>query len=194
MADFFSNKAFFKADELGDVNELRRIALLNRAMCMLKLGDVSVVKTLCTDVLSEDSQNPKALFRRAKAHLALKEYPEATTDLERLLEVEPNSREGRQLLSQAKRLRKQDDSVQSRTFAKMCGGLGDMPDRTDRTDEGLVKMPDIDAEFAKIAAKHGLPRQANKKAAETSETPATEAEAAACEEAGKPCEDNAPAS
>merc|ERR1712151_760651 len=43
------------------------------------------------------------------------------------------------------------------TFAKMCAGFGTMPERTDRRDDALVVMPDLDQEYAKIAQEHGLP-------------------------------------
>jgi len=157
IADLFVALDFFKADDQNDAAELRRLARLNKAMCMLKLGNVKTVKELCTLVLKEDSANPKALFRRAKALVALREYPEAITDLQRLLEVEPGSGDGKALLREAKRLLKSNDEHQSRTFAKMCAGLGQMPERSDRREDDVVVMPNLEQEYAKIAQKHGLP-------------------------------------
>jgi len=158
VADLFVALDFFQVEDQKDAVELRRVAQLNRAMCMLKFGNMKLVKELCTKVLTEDIANPKALFRRAKAMVALKEYPEAIEDLERLLEVEPNSSDGKTLLREAKRLRKQTDTHASRTFAKMCAGLGHLPERLDRRDDDIVVMPDLEQEYLKIAQKHGLPR------------------------------------
>merc|ERR1712218_752426 len=141
-----------------EATELRRVANLNRAMCMLKLGSMSTVKELCSLVLREDTANAKALFRRAKAHVCLKEYDEAIPDLQRLLEVEPNSKEGRTLLQEAKQSRKQRDQQQSGAFARMCAGLGQLPERVGRTDDDPVVMPNLEEEYAKIAAKHGISR------------------------------------
>mmetsp|Transcript_29519 Transcript_29519/g.91798 ORF Transcript_29519/g.91798 Transcript_29519/m.91798 type:complete len:558 (+) Transcript_29519:93-1766(+) len=156
IADLFVSIDFFKAELQKDATELRRIANLNRAMCMLKFGNFKLAKELCSKVLKEDPGNPKALFRRGKAMLALKEYTEAIEDLERLIEVEPGSGEGKTLLREAKRLRKQSDGQASRTFAKMCAGLGQLPEREDRRDDDVVVMPDMNAEYAKIAQKHGI--------------------------------------
>merc|ERR1712113_1339120 len=39
----------------------------------------------------------------------------------------------------------------------MCNAFGDMPERTDRRDDELVVMPDIEQEAIDIALKHGLP-------------------------------------
>mmetsp|Transcript_178760 Transcript_178760/g.567238 ORF Transcript_178760/g.567238 Transcript_178760/m.567238 type:complete len:594 (-) Transcript_178760:358-2139(-) len=162
IADLFVKLEFFSVEEQKEAAELRRVANLNRAMCLLKMGKLDIVKDLCTSVLKEDASNPKALFRRAKAQIGLREYPEAISDLERLLEVEPASTEGRTLLRETKRLRKQSDSKDSFTFAKMVSGLGDMPERTDRMEDDLVVMPNIDEEFEKLARQHGLPIRAKK--------------------------------
>jgi len=157
IADLFINLDFFNVEIRKDAAELRRAANLNRALCMLKLSKMETVKSLCTSVLAEDATNAKALFRRAKALVALKEFPEAIVDLERLQGVEPTNNEGRQLLREAKRLRTQSDARAANTFSKMCAGLGNMPERADRRDDDLVVMPDMEQELAKIAQKHGLP-------------------------------------
>lgn len=157
IADLFARLDFFQEDEQLAAAELWRVASLNKAMCMLKMGQMKVVKELCTSVLKQDTSNPKALFRRAKAAVELKEYTEAIADLERLLEVEPASQDGRALLREAKRLRKHNDGQQSSTYARMCAGLGSLPERTDRRDDDLVVMPDLDKEMLKIAEEHGLP-------------------------------------
>lgn len=157
IADLYTSLSFFQAEEQPEAQEMQRLANLNRAMCMLKLGDMKTVRELCTTVLGEDAANPKALFRRAKAALALNDYEDAIVDCERLLEVEPSSRDGRELLREAKRLRKRHDSLQTSTFAKMCAGLGDLPERVAPKGEEPFVAPDLDAEYAKLAAEHGLP-------------------------------------
>jgi len=156
-ADLFAKPEFFKSEDQKEATQLRRVSNLNRAMCMLKLGSMITVKELCSLVLREDPTNAKALFRRAKAHVSLKEYDEAIPDLQRLLEVEPASKEGRALLHEARQLRKRRDEQQSRAFARMCAGLGQMPERVGKTDDGTAVMPNLEEEYAKIAVKHGLP-------------------------------------
>jgi len=157
VADLFARKDFFAVEDQKDAAELRRMADLNRALCMLKMGDMKKVASLCTSVLNEDPCQPKALFRRAKAQLQMKEYDEAITDLARLLEVEPTNTDGKQLMREAKRLRKQNDECQSRHFSKMCDALGELPERETRPGDGKIVMPEIDKEYEKIAQKFGLP-------------------------------------
>ena len=157
VADLFLKLEFFKAEEKPRAAELRRMANLNRAMCLLKTGgSMMLVKDLCTGVLSEDALNPKALFRRAKARLALKEYAEAVSDLQHLLEVEPGSAEGKQLLREATRLLKQNDQKDSRVFAKMCAGLGQLPEPVTNPDAGKVTMPNLEEEYAKFSQQAGV--------------------------------------
>lgn len=155
-AELFSQLDFFPTEDRSEAAELRRICWLNQAMCVLRMGNMKSVITLCDKVLTEDPTNPKARFRRAKARLEQKEYEGAVEDLNRLLEVEPNSTDGQKLLREAKRLWKKSDERQASTFAKMCGGFGSMPERTDRRDDDIVAMPDIEAEYAKIAQRHGI--------------------------------------
>ncbi|CAE8635758.1 unnamed protein product, partial [Polarella glacialis] len=97
--------------ELLEARELGRVAKLNRAACLLKLGDFKTVKDLCSQVLKEDPCNPKALFRRSKAQVSLKEYSAAIEDLERLLQVEPESSEGQKLLKEVRLLQKKNDRL-----------------------------------------------------------------------------------
>jgi len=62
--------------------------LSNRAMCNLKLEKFAAVVTDCSTVLSKDAKNVKALFRRAKAHMGLKNYDEADEDLTKASELD----------------------------------------------------------------------------------------------------------
>jgi len=186
IAELFMALDFFKVDDQPEAAELRRVAQLNRAMCMLKMGNMKTVKELCTSVLKEDTASPKALFRRAKAQIALREYSEAIADLQRLLEVEPSNNEGKLLLREAKRLRKQNDEHQSKTFAKMCNGLGQLPEREARSDNEVVVMPDLEQEYAKLVGQHGLsvPRRPPRK--QEAETPKSETPEVSAPEAETP--------
>lgn len=143
IAEFFEAADKWKNEEdLREGRELRRIGNLNRAMCMLKLKDWKTARTLCDAVIKEDPENAKAYFRRGTANLELKEYACAVSDLQRVMDIEPSSAEGKRLLAQAKRLRKDSDKRQSPVFGGMCKAFGQMPDRTDRQDDQLVSMPD----------------------------------------------------
>eukprot|EP00931_Biecheleriopsis_adriatica_P044611 TRINITY_DN25539_c0_g2_i1.p1 TRINITY_DN25539_c0_g2~~TRINITY_DN25539_c0_g2_i1.p1 ORF type:complete len:257 (+),score=83.10 TRINITY_DN25539_c0_g2_i1:70-771(+) len=166
VASFFSRLENFKdEEEQRKAEELRRVANLNRAACLLKLGDMKEVKELCGKVLKEDPLQPKALFRRAKAQMSLGEYEAALEDLQRLLEVEPANGEGQRLLKEARLRQKKQDKRSSNTFARMCNGLGSMPERDDRRDDDLVTAPNLDEEYAKLAAQTGVPVERLRKAA-----------------------------
>eukprot|EP00930_Biecheleria_cincta_P047157 TRINITY_DN32630_c0_g1_i1.p1 TRINITY_DN32630_c0_g1~~TRINITY_DN32630_c0_g1_i1.p1 ORF type:complete len:577 (+),score=95.23 TRINITY_DN32630_c0_g1_i1:58-1731(+) len=158
LASFFARLDNYKHDgnERAEAESLRQVANLNRAACLLKLNDIKTVKELCTKVLDENPQQPKALFRRAKAYMALKEYVNAAEDLQNLLDVDPANVEGQRLLKEAKLLRKKTDRQQSSTFARMCEGLGSMPERNDRKDDDLVVAPNLEEEYARISQQTGV--------------------------------------
>ncbi|CAJ1384755.1 unnamed protein product [Effrenium voratum] len=136
--------------------ELRRQAWLNQAACLLLLSDHGRVKELCDKVLQEEPQQPKALFRRAKAQLGLAQHQAAAGDLQRLLEIEPQNLPGRQLLKEAKQELRRQDRQTAATFERMVKSLGSLPER-ERKDDDLVEAPDLDAEYEKLAQQTGVP-------------------------------------
>eukprot|EP00913_Durusdinium_trenchii_P022622 g21245.t1 len=117
----------------------------------------------------EEPEQPKALFRRAKALTALKEHQAALEDVKRLRDLEPKNLAAQKLLREVKEdradgpcafslceeLRRQDRDS-SETFSKMCTGLGELPERERREDQ-LVVAPDLDEEYAKLARETGVP-------------------------------------
>eukprot|EP00933_Yihiella_yeosuensis_P006265 TRINITY_DN11096_c0_g2_i1.p1 TRINITY_DN11096_c0_g2~~TRINITY_DN11096_c0_g2_i1.p1 ORF type:complete len:283 (+),score=78.02 TRINITY_DN11096_c0_g2_i1:24-851(+) len=158
IADLYSNLDFFKdPEERQDAKELYRIVNLNRAACLLKLGDWKTVVDLCTNYLKDDARNAKALFRRAKAFVGLKKYTDAIEDLNQLLEIESSNVEGQRLLREAKLHQKKFDKTQAFTFSKMCNAFGSMSERSDRRDDNPVVAPDLNEEYAKISAELGVP-------------------------------------
>ena len=51
---------------------MKSSCLLNRAACCLKTGEYEGVIRDCSQVIEDDFNNVKALFRRGQAHAALK--------------------------------------------------------------------------------------------------------------------------
>lgn len=142
IAAFFEQAEHFRDEEHQmSGRELRRLARLNRALCMLRLGDWKAAKALCSTVLRESPESAKALFRRGVAEVELREYAEAIADLQRCLDVEDSADAGR-LLQRARRLKKETEKKQTPVFAGMCRAFGQMPERTDRRDDQLFAMPD----------------------------------------------------
>mmetsp|Transcript_7498 Transcript_7498/g.21210 ORF Transcript_7498/g.21210 Transcript_7498/m.21210 type:complete len:600 (-) Transcript_7498:279-2078(-) len=62
--------------------ELRKASALNLSLMHLKLGENKAVIPLCSEVLTSDSCNIKALYRRGQAHSALGALEEAAADLQ----------------------------------------------------------------------------------------------------------------
>jgi len=113
------------SDELKQRSaELKRTSELNKAACFLQLGDPTSALSVCNNVLKEDRNNIKAIFRRAKAHYERTEHMEAQHDLERVLELDPGNSEAKALLPHVKRAQKLADKESQSTFAKMCKGFG----------------------------------------------------------------------
>lgn len=155
MASFFVRPEDFK-EQQGEATELRRVAHLNRAACMLQLQEMQKAKDLCDMVLKEEPEQPKALFRRAKALTALKEHQAALEDVKRLRDLEPKNLAAQKLLREVKEELRRQDRDSSETFSKMCTGLGELPERERREDQ-LVVAPDLDEEYAKLARETGVP-------------------------------------
>eukprot|EP00435_Cladocopium_sp_Y103_P028268 s79_g7.t1 len=158
IASFLARPEDFK-EQRAEALELRRVAFLNEAACMLQLGEMSHVKDLCDKVLKEEPEQPKALFRRAKALLVLKEHQAAVEDLQRLKEVDPTNVAGQRLLREAKEELRKQDRASSKTYSKMCAGLGDFPEdlRAQSPGKSLVEAPDLEEEYAKLSRETGVP-------------------------------------
>eukprot|EP00439_Symbiodinium_sp_Y106_P040542 s2469_g4.t6 len=138
-----------------EATELRRVAYLNQAACLLQLGEAAKVKELCGKVLQECPTQPKALFRRAKAEMDLQQHQAAVEDLQRLVEIEPGNAQAHQLLREVRHKLRKQDKESSKTFSRMCGGLGSMPERSDRRDDDLVVAPNLEEEYEKLSQKIG---------------------------------------
>eukprot|EP00411_Alexandrium_monilatum_P011778 CAMPEP_0175323062 /NCGR_PEP_ID=MMETSP0093-20121207/72790_1 /TAXON_ID=311494 /ORGANISM="Alexandrium monilatum, Strain CCMP3105" /LENGTH=555 /DNA_ID=CAMNT_0016619957 /DNA_START=49 /DNA_END=1712 /DNA_ORIENTATION=+ len=83
-----------------------RVAL---AMGQAKDTDHAEAKKTCDKILSEDSSNVKARFRRAQADFGMKNFLDCLADLKRIIEVDPQNREARTLLKEAQAGQKEED-------------------------------------------------------------------------------------
>eukprot|EP00960_Hanusia_phi_P021139 624157-Hanusia_phi.AAC.1 len=79
--------------------EMRLSCHLNAALCMIKLEKPREALSECNLALRVDGRSVKALFRRSKAYFGLGEYERAKEDVDRMLELEPQDQEGRELSS-----------------------------------------------------------------------------------------------
>uniref|UniRef100_A0A453RM24 Uncharacterized protein n=1 Tax=Aegilops tauschii subsp. strangulata TaxID=200361 RepID=A0A453RM24_AEGTS len=92
-AKFIDYDTSFSEDEKKQSKQLKITCNLNNAACKLKLKDYKQAEKLCTKVLELDSQNVKALYRRAQAYTQLADLELAEVDIKKALEIDPeNSR------------------------------------------------------------------------------------------------------
>lgn len=79
-------------EKLKAIHKMKWIVCLNMAAVELKLNNVENAKNACDEVLSNDSSNPKALYRRGQAHIGLKNYDDALIDLEKAYRFLPHDK------------------------------------------------------------------------------------------------------
>ena len=81
------------------------VALLNnRAACMLKLGNPRACAEDCTKALAIDSENPKALLRRAVANEQRERYADAKKDYQAVIQKAPSTAQAQQGLARVGRI------------------------------------------------------------------------------------------
>jgi len=74
------------------VQEIQVPCLLNLSVCYVALGtNFQNAKIHCTDVLSIQPHNVKALYKRAQAETELGEYEQAESDLKKAIELDPGN-------------------------------------------------------------------------------------------------------
>ena len=74
-------------DERKQADAIREVCLLNAAACFLRLRLYSKCIEYCTDAIEVDDSNPKAWFRRARAHRLTHDFDAAEKDLDKAREV-----------------------------------------------------------------------------------------------------------
>jgi len=114
----------FDADEKKKGKDQQLLCLLNQAACAVKLGQWKEAVEHTTKALELDSSNPKALFRRAQAHIARGDLDLAQRDLNQALEKQPSDKEVRALLSHCLQEQKKQDQKDKAIFSKMFAAVG----------------------------------------------------------------------
>ena len=98
----------------------------NEAQCGLKTKAYDGAKKSCNKVLAMDSQNIKALYRRAQSYIATKDYIEASTDLKNALLVDPNCKEAKVEMKRLLKLQAEYNNKQKKLYANMFGKMSKM--------------------------------------------------------------------
>ncbi|XP_061962693.1 70 kDa peptidyl-prolyl isomerase-like isoform X2 [Populus nigra] len=122
-AKFIEYDSSFTDEEKQQSKVLKISCKLNNAACKLKLKDYKEAEKLCSKVLELDSQNVKALYRRAQAYIQLVDLDLAEKDIKRALEIDPDNRdvklEYKILKDKVREYNKKEAQFYSNIFAKM---------------------------------------------------------------------------
>jgi|GEM_PF-1794211 len=94
--------AYLKVAESKEGRTLRTLEV--RGRCHLRLQQFDLALDVYSDAIKLDSKNPQSYFNRALAHIALKQYPQAQTDLETSLKIAPSFVLATQKLREVKQL------------------------------------------------------------------------------------------
>jgi len=95
--------------------------LLNSAACRLKTNDSKGAVDDLTEVLVLDDVNTKALYRRAQAYIQMKDYEEASDDLNSAAKISPDDKAIQREKTNVKNLiaqkKKRDKEIYSKLFS-----------------------------------------------------------------------------
>jgi len=142
VIDLFNHTDNFKEENKAKAKDLKKVCELNLAACHIKVKDYSAAKKSCTNVLKDERENVKALFRRAQADIALKNYMDAMADLKKCIELDSQNKAARALYKEAQIGQKAEDKKSKGLFAKMCGGLGKGPIPPPGKDKSMAEDDD----------------------------------------------------
>lgn len=122
-AKYIEYDTSFSEEEKKQSKPLKVTCNLNNAACKLKLKDYTQAEKLCTKVLEFESQNVKALYRRAQAYIQTADLELAELDIKKALEIDPNNRdvklEYRALKEKQKEYNKKEAKFYGNMFARM---------------------------------------------------------------------------
>jgi len=106
-------------DDAEAADDLATICKLNSAQCLLKMHNYTDAEKRCTDVLKNDPNNIKALYKRALAHHALKDLQSAAEDLKHLISIDSTQKDAVRELAKVNVLIKAQEDKDRAVFAKM---------------------------------------------------------------------------
>lgn len=102
---------------------LRRACHLNAAACWLKLEAWREAEFACAEVLHEEPDNVKALFRRGQALKELGEFREAERSFRKVLEADKDNKEAARMLLKLRQSVKCEIEQQKEMLSRMAKGI-----------------------------------------------------------------------
>ncbi|KAG7673991.1 hypothetical protein Ndes2526B_g02530 [Nannochloris sp. 'desiccata'] len=114
----------FEAEKKRAARALKQSCELNLAAAFLKVGKLQEAGKAATKVLEADSNNMKALYRRAQAYIASADWVEAGQDIKKGLQLEPANTDFKLLVRKLKTAEaaatKNEAKIWAGSFAKMA--------------------------------------------------------------------------
>ncbi|KAK2147711.1 hypothetical protein LSH36_540g01046, partial [Paralvinella palmiformis] len=124
IVDYLESDKTLEGEEKEKCNSLLLAGHLNLAMCCLKLGQDHDAMDHCDKALELDPKSEKGLFRRGSARMAMKDYPEAIEDFNKVLELDPNNKAAKNqvLVANAKirEVREREKKIYAGMFQKFA--------------------------------------------------------------------------
>jgi tetratricopeptide (TPR) repeat protein len=132
----------FESDEQrATYDQLKATLALNLAASNLKLEQYEKVKLHCTNALELEPNNVKGLYRRASAHVALKDFESAKKDLSALLALEPENALAKHLMKRVEAKFAQDAIDERKIYQQMFAKMDDPKEQPLWKESPAVKSP-----------------------------------------------------
>ncbi|KAK9097154.1 hypothetical protein Sjap_022651 [Stephania japonica] len=123
-ADYVIEDGNIGDEEQKLAKPLRVSCWLNHAACCLKLNKFHEAINLCSKVLDVESQNVKALYRRANAYMETADLDLSELDIKKALEIDPHNREVKSLYKLLKQLQAEKNKADSKLYTNMFATTG----------------------------------------------------------------------
>lgn len=96
----------------------------NLGACYLKMNAYNRTIEYCTEAITLDPKNVKSLIRRSKAKELLEKYEEAIEDIKKFLEIQPDSKEGKETLKKLEDILKEKQQKEMEKMTEQLKTLG----------------------------------------------------------------------
>lgn len=114
----------FSDEQKKQAKTVKVSCYLNNAACKLKLKDFKEAAKLCTKVLELESQNVKALYRRAQAYIETADLELAEQDIKKALEIDPVNRDVKLEYRTLKQRQIEHNKREAKMYGNMFARLG----------------------------------------------------------------------
>ncbi|XP_053152538.1 peptidyl-prolyl cis-trans isomerase FKBP8-like [Hemicordylus capensis] len=136
-----NSKVDFTPEEEAELLEVKIKCLNNLAASQLKLDHYEAALRSCSQVLEQQPDNIKALFRKGKVLAQLGEYSEAIPILKAALKLEPSNKTIHAELSKLAKKHADQKSVETEMYRKMLGNTGSSSAPTKCKDKSPRSIP-----------------------------------------------------